>query len=254
MTNDGTMVRAFSTRPFKVIAAVVCLLAVVSLQPAHIGSAFAAGSAPTLALVTGSGHALAIAGRAWGKHVVVSARIGDAAGGAALLTSSGGRFTVGLDFTVACGGITFEARDYAGHDLTLRRAGPLCPNRAGDSGPVVVVLRGRIVHPHPVNVTPTSSARRLTIHLGEELVFADTGGPSPFYVPEVDTQHFAVRQHGPRASGPCASANCIPVTGETWSWVAVKRGSTVLSLSPTCRLSHPACELPDRIITVQIVT
>jgi hypothetical protein len=183
---------------------------------------------------------------------VVTARIGASISGAALTSQSGGGFKVALDFTVACGGISVEARDYRGDDVTARQSGPQCPNRIGDLPPLVSVLAGSAVKPrlhvlkHPV--TP----RTLTLHRGDALQITEQALPLPTFLPTADTQHFFLFGQGLQKSPNCSPGTCNGPQDQYWTWIAVKPGRATVSLSPACRQSTPPCELAEALIDVII--
>lgn len=244
ITERGGQVRR--VRDLAVGLLVLCLSTIVPR-----GIAVGATAAPSLAFVTRPGHSLAVAGKNWGHHVVVTARIGASIGGVALGSRAGGRFTVALDFSMACGGISVEVRDLRGDDITLKRVGPMCPNRLGEPAPTVTVLQGVRSASHVRTLGFSSSPRTLAMRLGETLQIIERGDSAPSFVPTADSQHFMLLQHGGTGSTRCSAA-CAPTGDLFWDWVAVKRGHGTVSLAPACRQSQPPCELPERFIDVTI--
>jgi hypothetical protein len=234
-------------------AITICLLALCAAAVPSRERALAATVTPSLMLVSQPGHSLAAVGRHWGRHVVVTARIGASIGGVALASQSGGRFTVALDFTVACGGVTVEARDYRGDDVTARRPGPECPNRIGDLPPLLSVLAGTAAVPRLHVLRHAVSPRTLTLHLGDELRITERGLPIPSFMPSADAQHFLLLGQGVQKSPNCSMGTCDAPRDQYWTWIAVKTGRAIVSLAPACRQSRPPCELAEAVIDITIV-
>ena len=222
-----------------------------ALAIAPHGAATAATSSPTLAFVNRPGHSLGVVGKHWGHHVIVTAQIGAARGIAVLGTVTGGNFVLALDFSIPCGGLSVEVRDLRGRDVTLKRPGPLCPNRQGEPPPVVTVLQGTHSAVHARTVTYSSAPRTLTMRLGETLQLTAPGGSTPTFTPMADTKHFLLLEQGSTASAACMAA-CRPAGDAFWKWVAMKKGHGTVNLSPTCRQSQPPCEIAERAIDIKI--
>jgi hypothetical protein len=239
-------------RTFRAFTA--CLSAVCVFSVAPRATVIAATVPPSLSFATRSGHSLAVAGKNWGHHVVLTARIGDAIGGAVFGSLAGGRFTVALDFSVACGGITVEARDFRGGDATIRRAGPLCPNRLGERPPSVSILQGSRNTPRIRSLRHPSAPRTLILHLGDALQITEPGGFTPSFTPTADTPHFVLLAQGVRGSAVCTQGPCGQTGDQYWKWIAVKRGRATVSLSPACRQSRPPCEIRESVIDITIET
>lgn len=218
------------------------------------GAVQAARVAPSLAFVARPGHPVTVAGKNWGRRVVVTARIGDATGGISLGAQSGGTFTVAIDYSVPCGGITVEARDYRGDDATIRRPGPLCPNRIGEPPPVVSVVQGSHRTPRVRVLTHPSTPRKVTLHLGDVLQITEPGGPNPAFLPLADAPHLALLGHAVQESAACTQAPCVQQGDQFWQWIAVQRGRATVTLSPACRQSDPPCERPEALIAITIVS
>jgi hypothetical protein len=231
-----------------------CLLVVGVFSAVLPGGVRAATGVPSLVFVARSGHTLAVAGENWGRHIVLTARIGDSVGGIVVGSVAGGRFTVALDFSVACGGITVVGRDYRGDEATIRRAGPLCPNRVGERPALVSILQGLQHTPRVRVLRHPRAPRTLTLHLGDELLVTEPGGLTPSFTPTADPQHFALLGHGEQDSAPCMQTPCVQAGDQFWKWIAVKRGNATVSLSPACRLSRPPCELAEAVIDITIGT
>ncbi len=236
------------------LAIAACLLSLSAILVTSRETTQAASATPSLVFVTRSGHSLAVVGRHWGRHVVIAARIGATTGGAVLASLGGGTFTIALDFSVACGGISVEARDYRGDDATIRRTGPLCPNRLGEPPPLVSVLQGsESTRPITVLAHP-SGPRMVTMRVGDTLDITERGPTTPAFLPTADASHFALLTQGIGKQTRCGQAACGHADDHYWQWVAVKPGRATIGLSPACRQSHPVCGLADRYIDITIVT
>jgi|SRR5947209_13275201 len=227
------------------------LFAACALVNAPHSTATAATSTPTLVFVTRPGHSLGMVGKHWGRHVIVTAQIGAARGIAVFGTIAGGAFVVALDFSVPCGGLSIEVRDLRGHDVSLKRPGPLCPNRQGEPPPTVTVLQGTRSATRTHRITYSTAPRTLTIRLGETLQLTEPGGSTPNFTPVADTDHFVLIQQESPGSASCMAA-CVPGGDAYWKWVAVKTGHGTVDLSPTCRQSQPPCEIAERAIDTRI--
>lgn len=241
----------FGCRPRMGRALISILFTVCALTIAPHGKAIAASGAPTVAFVTRPGHSLALAGKHWGRHVIVTAQIGAARGVAVLGTMPGGNFVVALDFSIPCGGLSVEVRDLRGDDVSRKRPGPLCPNRQGEPPPTVTVLQGTRSAIHTRALTYSAAPRTLAMHLGEELQITEHGGSTPFLLPVADSHHFLLVQQVSPGSSSCMAA-CSPGGDSFWTWVAVKTGHGTVDLSPACRHSQPPCEIAERIIDITI--
>jgi hypothetical protein len=235
--------------PARTRAWMLITLVAVSIAPAH--SASAANTAPALMFVTRAGHSLAVAGKNWGHHVIATAQIGASSGVAAFGTVDRGKFTIAVDFSVACGGITVKVRDFRGHHATLKRSGPLCPNRVGESPPAVTVLLGVPSKIRAHTIGYASTPRTLTMHVGETLKITERRDSAPSFLPAADTQHFLLLEQGGPGSASCMAA-CVQTGDPFWEWVAMKGGNGTVNLSPSCRQSRPPCELAEPTIEVTI--
>lgn len=220
-------------------ASIAGLLALCLLGVTARGSVAAAP--PALEFTSAPGHMMAASGMNWGGHLVVTARIGSAAGSVVLDSLTGGAFTVGIDFTVACGGLTVEARDFRGDDITIHHMGPMCPNRFGDPPPTVVILQGKARTQHVTSLRHAAGPRALSLRLGDALVITEPGGAAPAFSPTVDSRYFILVSQSMTGTGD-----------SRWKWVAVKTGRTALSLSPACRQTRPACQLAEPLIDITI--
>jgi hypothetical protein len=251
VTTVARQTTRYQGRPLRALALILFMICALSIAPRD--TAAAASGGPSLTFVTRAGHSLAVTGGNWGHHVIVTAQIGASRAGDALVTSAGGRFAVALDFSIACGGITVEARDLRGDDETLKRPGPLCPNREGEPPPVLTVLQGVQSTAHVRTIGFSSAPRTLVLRIGETLQLIERAGSSPHFTPSADAQHFVLLQQGGSGSVLCA-ASCLATGNLFWKWVAAKRGHGTVSLSPTCRQTQPPCEMPERVIDVTITT
>lgn len=202
--------------------------------------------------VTRPGHALAVSGQSWGPHVIVTAQIGASSAGVSLTTSTRGTFVIGLDYTVACGGVVVDVRDLQGHTATLRRTGPMCPNRVGDPPPKISVLQGTRSATHVRLLGYSSGPKTITLHLGDTLQLIEPGDSTPSFLASADTRHFALLEQQALSSAPCVEMTCAPLGDQFWTWVAIKRGHGTIILAPICRQSRPACEMPDRVIAIVV--
>lgn len=213
----------------------------------------AATSMPSLHIVKSPGHTLAVSGAHWGRRIVFTARIGDATAGVVLESLSGGRFTVAMDYGLACGGVSVEARDFKGHDLNIRRSGPMCPNRLGEPPPSISVLHGLRSAPHVRTLKHALGPRALTMHLGDDLHITEPGGLTPAFQPDTDAHYFILIDHRTVGFSACLAGPCDGVPEQSWTWVAVKQGSTSVGLTPACRLSRPPCEVAEAALSITII-
>jgi hypothetical protein len=260
------------------------ILLLFALASALVPAASAGAGAPTrplhrtpsLRIVTVPGYRFAVAGRGWGRRAILTfalhlsppvpegrARITPIVApfilvqGIELRATRGGAFVVGVNTLPAGFCATVEVRDLAAHRLTVPRSTPAggcaystpLAARVRLSRTTLTVLKGTLVR--PVVVPLLRGTAEVTVHLGDALYLREPG-PSGMYQPVIDDAYLATINHGLQLPVECPAEHC-PSGFVFWEWIAVKKGTTTITLNPSCRQSKPPCAIPSFAITVHII-
>lgn len=237
-------------RAFPALTALIVLcLALVGFLPKGIQ---AAGSPPDIRLVAAAGHRIAVHGTGWPARgrLILSVRYGGESEGLQLRTTPRGAFTVAVDSIDLCGGVTFIARDLAGHRATVQGPPLKCVSRINPPRPVFTVLLGTKLQPHEVRVRGITGPHNVTLHVGDALYLWIGGTTTPTFMPKAKARYLFPLSMGTTPPRACAQVDCE--ARFFWRWIALRPGETGIDLSPACRQTTPPCEIPDLLLRVRI--
>jgi hypothetical protein len=229
-------------------ALIVLCLALVGLLPKGIQAA----GPPAMRLVAVGGHRIAVHGTGWPARdrMVLSVRYGGGSEGLELGSTARGAFTVAADSIDLCGGVTFVARDSAGHRATVQGPPLKCASRINPPRPVFTVLSGTKLQPHEVRVLGATGPHDVILHVGDALYLWLGGTATPVFLPKTKARYLFPLSMGTTPPRACAQVDCQ--AGFFWRWIALRPGETGIDLSPACRQTTPPCEIPDLLLRVHI--
>lgn len=235
--------------------AIVMVFALFAGLPGASQARGAQQTRPSLRFVAQAGYRIALAGKGWSPvaRVTVTARAGGGIRSIQLRPTSRGRFVVGITTIDLCGGSDYTARDLRGDLVTLRGPALECPNRLPEPVPTLMVLKGRVLHPHMVSLVENALQGPLTMRVGQLLnvyVSSSMNASAPGSI-HLDGTHWL--QTASTTGMICPpGAMCAPQARPFMQWEAVRAGKAMIRITPACRQTVPQCALPDVIVDVSI--
>ena len=117
--------------------------------------------------------------------------------------------------------------------------------------PTLTVIDGTQIVLTPAHVDGHTS-KAVTIALGGALYVWEPGNAHPAYLPSAPDKHLDLIGAGTTPPRACPEIECAQ--GFFWEWVGVRKGSTAITMTPSCRRLRPMCEIASYAISVHIVS